>query len=39
MHSFLKTGKLGAAGAGPSTGVAGKEKAPGRKAPTPWVEK
>lgn len=39
MHAFLKTGKLGAVGAGPSTSAAGKEKAGGRKAPAPWVEK
>lgn len=39
MHAFLKTGKLGPGGAGPSTSAAGKEKASGRKAPAPWVEK
>lgn len=39
MHAFLKTGKLGTSGAGPSTSGVGKEKAGLKKAPTPWVEK
>ena len=41
MESFLKTGKLGSATSGPSTG-AKKSKSEGSSkssAPVPWVEK
>jgi len=38
MDSFLKTGKLGAGGAGPGKAKSAK-KGEKRKAPTPWVEK